>query len=365
MKDKIVDKYDAKNNSFTLVSIIMSLLIIYFHCYPLFYGPTTSNYDLFTKHFGLSLGEVVVGAFFAISGFMIVTSLQKSKNTWEYLKKRFIKIFPPLVFCLLVCALVIAPILSDIPKLDFIKNVNIYKRYIIDNILLWRNTQYGIADVFIGNPYPSAINGSLWTIKHQFFMYILILGINIALLKKKPDLFKYFYGIILVLTMVSFTGKFDSFYADLLKNHGTIGILAEGNQVLKLICYFCTGIFLNIYKDKISLKKEYFIYAIVILILARKTIVFRCLSLFLIPYIIIYIGSLKNKIKFKIPDISYQVYLWAFPIQQMLMYYLNGKIGIYSYIALSIIITCVVGYCTYYITELPFKLKRSKKNEIN
>ena len=65
----------------------MPLLIVYFHCYPLFYGPTTLNYDLFTKHFGLSLGEVVVVVFFAISGFMIVTSLQKSKDTWEYLKK--------------------------------------------------------------------------------------------------------------------------------------------------------------------------------------------------------------------------------------------------------------------------------------
>ena len=212
MQNKITDKYDAKNNSFTLISIIMSLLVIYLHCYPLFYGINSAKQDIFKRFTNLSLGEVVVGAFFAISGFMIVTSLQRSKNVLEYLKKRFVKIFPPMIFCLLVCALVISPILSEIPKFDFLKNVSLYKHYIFDNIFLWKNTVYNIADVFIRNPYPSVINGSLWTIKHQFFMYLLIIVINAIILKKKPSIFKYIYLVILILTMISFTGYYDGFF---------------------------------------------------------------------------------------------------------------------------------------------------------
>lgn len=353
MKESLNNIYDNKNNSFTILSVVMSIMIIYYHCYPLFFGITSKKSDIFTELMGISLGEVIVGAFFVISGFMIITSLNNSKNIAEYLKKRFIKIFPPLIFCLLICALVIAPILSDIPKWDFIKSTKLYSRYIFDNIFLWKNTQYGIADVFINNPYPAAINGSIWTIKHQFFMYILIIAINFAILKKNKEYYKYFCFIILVITMVSFTGRYDLFFKNLSKNFNDIGIFVEGSQLLKLICYFCMGVFFNIYSDRIIIKNKYASFSLLLLILCRKTIVIRCLCLLIIPYITIYLGTLKSKIK--LTDISYQIYIWAFPIQQMIMYYLGGKINLYVYIALSISMTCAVAYVTYYITEWSFK----------
>lgn len=80
--------YDKKNNSFTILGIIASLLIIYFHCYPLFYGADTTIVDIFTKNCGSeALGGVIVAMFFVISGFMITTSIKNSKNTSSYLKR--------------------------------------------------------------------------------------------------------------------------------------------------------------------------------------------------------------------------------------------------------------------------------------
>ena len=211
---------------------------------------------------------------------------------------------------------------------------------------------YGRTHIFINNPYPAAINGSIWTIKHQFFMYILIVAINFAILKKHKEYYKYFFYILLVITMVSFTGKYDAFFKDLAKNFNNIGVLVEGNQLLKLICYFCAGVFINVYSDRIIIKKKYAAFGLLLLILCRKTILIRCLCLLVIPYVTIYLGTLKFNIK--VNDISYQIYIWAFPIQQMIMYYLGGKINLYVYIALSVLMSCAVAYVTYYITEWPF-----------
>ena len=360
MKDKIINRYDPKNNSFTILSIIMSILIIYFHSYPLFYGILSKKTDIFTKFIGVSLGEIIVGSFFTISGFMIITSLKKSKNIFEYLKKRIIKIFLPLIFNLLICSFIIVPIVCNIPIINFIKKPELYKNYIFDNIFLWKNTPYFILNAFSTNPYPKAINGSLWTIKHQFFMYFLIIGINSIILKKNTNYYKNFFIVILGLTMVSFTGYCDNLFLFISKKFNRIGILAECDSLVKFICYFCSGVFFNIYSDKISLKRWYFILNVLLLILFRKTIICRCLCLIFIPYIVIYLGSFKPKFKIKLIDISYQIYIWAFLIQQVLIFYLKDNINFYLYIILSIVITCIVSIFTYYITEWPFKHKKIK-----
>ncbi|WP_431279888.1 acyltransferase family protein [Leifsonia poae] len=56
------------------------------------------------------LGEGGVDGFFAISGFLIVSSWMRRPHWWPYLQARFLRILPAFWVCLVVTAVVVAPI---------------------------------------------------------------------------------------------------------------------------------------------------------------------------------------------------------------------------------------------------------------
>lgn len=227
--------------------------------------------------------------------------------------------------------------------------------------MLFKNTAYGIADVFASNPYPNVINGSIWTLKHQFFMYLIIIPIYHFFIKdeKKNKKFLYLFIILLFMVSVSYSGYYDNLLGAISSKFGSIGILAESKQLVRLLYYFCAGIILNIYSEHITYSKGSLITSLIIILITFKTRIFTYACLLLIPYLTIFIGSIKTKIKLK--DYSYQIFIWGFPIQQLIMYYLNGKINIYIYIILSVIITIIVSFITYYITEQLLMVRKSKK----
>lgn len=345
--------YDAKKNSFTLLSIVLALMIIYYHCYFIFYGPIPPKMDIFSYIFeGENTGSIVVAAFCVISGFMITTSIQKSKNIRKYIIKRVKRIFPAYALVLILSALVMSPIISNMPIKDFYQNSSLYLKYIVDNLLLFKNSVYGIADVFLNNPYPVAINGSIWYIKHQFFCYIYIIPLFFLFMKNKKNNnqldYKYFFVIILVLTILSYSGSFVGIYRIIKENFGFIGIFNEIESLVKIVYYFSAGVFINIYKEKIIYSKKNILFGLFVLLITFRTKMFPYFCLILLPYFIIFLGTLK--INFKLPDISYYIFLVGFPIQQLLMQCI--KSNIYVYITLSLAISILVGYLIYLIIDV-------------
>lgn len=360
--------YDPKNNSFTVLSLLLSLMIIYYHCYYLFYGPLTSKFDIFSCIFeGENTGSIVVYSFAIISGFMITASIKNSKNIRSYLAKRIKRIIPGYALVLIISALVLAPIISPVSFKDYYLTPSNYISYIFDNLLLIKNSVYGIANIFTSNAYPVAINGSIWYIKHQFFCYLYIIPIFWIFIKngdKKEYDFKYLFLLILILTIMSYFGSFVGLFRIIKDTIGYFGIFNEIEMLVKIVYYFSAGIFMNIYKDKILYDKKNLIYLSLILLLTFRTKVFPFACLFLLPYFVIFIGTLKSGLK--LIDISYYIFLVGFPVQQAIFYYLNGKINIFSYIVLSLVISVICGYIVYLIVDLlPKRIKHViKKKEV-
>lgn len=191
MKANTIGKiFDYKNNSFTIVGLVCSLLIIYFHCYPIYYGTLNPRHDWITLNVlrGINIGTFVVPVFFVTSGFLVTFSLMKSKSSVDYIIKRVKRIIPPLFLVLLGTILFVAPFVSDLGWKILI-SPGVYLHYIGDNVLFIKNNVHSIADVFSCNPYPDIVNGSIWTLKHQFLLYIVALVIyKLGILNNKKCL---------------------------------------------------------------------------------------------------------------------------------------------------------------------------------
>ena len=157
----------VKQNNFNILRLIFASTVIISHSYPL-----TNNIEIFSKitNNQIDLGSISVEIFFIISGYLIFTSLHCSKSIISYLWKRILRLFPALVIMLLITILIL-PFITNSNNIFLQKD---YYSYLYNNLTLYR-VQYSVKGIFENNPYPKAINGSLWTLRYEFTMYLFLI----------------------------------------------------------------------------------------------------------------------------------------------------------------------------------------------
>jgi len=349
------EKYDRKNNIFDYIRIILAIFVIVAHCYPLFFGIGVS--DPITKKILVteSLGGIAVIGFFTLSGFMITQSMMNSKNNKQFFGKRLIRIFPALIVMLLLTVFVLGPIVYNGNIANYFKSSSVWK-YLVQNINLFGNTAYNIEGVFEGNPYPSAINGSLWSLKHEFIAYIFLMLLSSCAIIKNRKAMLGITGVAILTYILNIN------FASIFNFLNNIGVIMEISQFIKLIMYFLIGATIYLYKDKIKMSFKYFVFACIILLLGISLNATKYVLILTMPYILMYIGTFKFKkdILAKMGDFSYALYIYAFPIQQLIVFYLKDKISIWTYILLSIVITSVISIITTYVVDNNVKKLKNK-----
>ena len=157
-------------NNFDFLRLVFALLVVIAHSYPLS-GNSISNQWIYQITNGqIELSNIGLNGFFIISGYLIYQSLDRSKTIINYLWKRILRLFPAL-FVVLLLTVILALFLYEGP-VSKVNNKDFYS-YIPRNLSLY-NLQYNFTGVFGKNPFPSAINGSLWTICYEFTLSILL-----------------------------------------------------------------------------------------------------------------------------------------------------------------------------------------------
>jgi len=105
-----------------------------------------------------------VPIFFVVSGFLISASFERSPSTWEYLRNRFLRIYPALWVCFLV-SLVTVAIFSD-------------ARTSWRSFTVWTFGQLTIGQFynpdFLRGYGVGVLNGSLWTVTVELQFYLLL-----------------------------------------------------------------------------------------------------------------------------------------------------------------------------------------------
>lgn len=333
-----------KQNNFDFLRFIFALFVVISHAYPLSGGSETNQWIYKVTNGQVVLASIGLNGFFVISGFFIFQSLQRSNTLLSYLKKRFLRLFPGL-FIVLLLSLLIVPFLytGDMPLFSNKE----FLMYLPNNLSLY-NFQSSIKGVFDSNNYH-AINGSLWTLRYEFSLYIALL--LLFYLKNYISIVK----LILLAFFVFFFVLFNFYLAAFL---GTSILGMEGYHILNFSTFFIAGSFFSsIGFDKIKNKPSFFlIVTIIILLLVLiislyfnfysniKHVVFTLLVL-LMGFIRIPVLEDFNKIG----DMSYGIYIYSFPIQQILMSIF--KFSLLELIISSVILSILLGYFSWHLVE--------------
>lgn len=321
----------TRSNNLNLVKFIAALFVIISHAYPLCKGAEYNDILSDLSRNSIAFGSLAVAIFFMSSGFFVTKSLLKSKDSKKYLHNRFIRIFPPLWFTLLVCIVVCGLFFSTYSLGKYFLSSDFFK-YCLNFILI---PIHNLPGVFMNNIYPGVINGPLWTLPIEFVCYlVLLLAYKLNLVNKKS------YKYVALLVIVAFVG---------------INLIPLSIKGYIQPCFlFFWGSFYWIYRDKITMNNTYFLISLVAFVLLIVLGYGQVASFLFVPYLTLYIAfclpQCNNRLA-SLGNLSYDIYLCGWPIQQMVISLFGGSMLVGMNILISIPLSILVGYITYSLVE--------------
>ena len=330
-------------NNFTALRWLAAGLVLYGHSF-IFLGlpePLFMNWA--------PLGPLGVFVFFSISGFLVAQSWQNDPNPRRFMMRRALRIFPGLIVCV---ALTIFPFGAAISTLDlesYLKHPA--TRGYFTNIYLY--ITYYLPGVFEHIRVPNAVNGSLWSLPAEFFMYILLSILGVL---KAPRLVFFALFIAFVASTI--------FWA--LKTQEMLVIYrTDFRQVLICGGYFLAGVLIH----KFSLLKHasagnILFVAIIWLCLSRWSGAFVAASYIALPIFAVAFGSGRTPLLTSMAnwDYSYGIYIYAFPVQQAVAYYLP-KISLPTYLSITSAVTVCLACLSWHLVEKrALQLKPTRKS---
>ncbi|WP_020667288.1 acyltransferase family protein [Amycolatopsis nigrescens] len=123
------------------------------------------------------LGRLVLLAIFAMSGYQISGSWDRDPCWWRFAARRLLRLLPPLLVLLLITVLVLGPLLTTWSLGDYLTSRDTWQ-YLVGTFVLFL-LQHVLPGVFEDNPYPAAVNGSLWTLPMEVVGYLIVLTIGL------------------------------------------------------------------------------------------------------------------------------------------------------------------------------------------
>ena len=149
----------GRDNNLNLLRFAAASLVVLSHSYPLSGHLADEPLARATRIFDFASVAVIV--FFAISGYLVARSFDRSPGLVDYARARVLRILPAYFAATLYAAFVIGPWATTLPVADYLADPATWS-YVRRTLLFVGIDR--LPGVFVDNPYPLAINGSLWTL---------------------------------------------------------------------------------------------------------------------------------------------------------------------------------------------------------
>ncbi|WP_429168868.1 acyltransferase family protein [Bradyrhizobium sp. i1.14.1] len=305
--------------------------------------------------------------FFALSGFLIAASgLRLSLK--EFLINRGMRIIPALAVEIVLSALILGPIFTTLPLSNYFTNAGTYKYF--TNIVGLVN--YTLPGVFSGNPAPE-VNSSLWTVPFEYACYAVMAVIMTMGLLRKPALIVLS---VVVLVGVGFAVQVTGHAANPSQlPPGVAGTLHDKifstalflGRGAKLPVACLLGIAIYLYRDRIPYDGRILAACCVLCLGAALLgpaawITQPVLNAVIAPalvYVTVFLGvsKLPRLPLFSRGDYSYGIYLYGFPMQQVVKVWLPNASLVVQFAVALVLITMFAALSWHWIEKPILKLR--------
>jgi peptidoglycan/LPS O-acetylase OafA/YrhL len=319
-------RFEPRRNSLNALRLVFAALVIVSHAWPLGgFGPDPSPARQ-------SLGHWAVLGFFAVSGYLIAASRVRG-GFGSFLAARLLRIYPAFLVCLLAVAFIAAPLSTALTPGNWTPSAG--ATYVVHNALL-KIEANTVGGTIPHAPYGPAWNGSLWTLFYEFLCYLLI-GVLLSLPRRWRG------PVVAAAFAVTAVGG-------QLTVHRT-GTVAD---FLSLAPVFLAGSLLFLYGDRVPMSWPLGVAALVLTPVAGELNVVSSIGAPVIVYACFWLGIVLplQKVGHR-NDISYGVYIYAYPVEQLVAAAGWNRHGVGLYIVLSILFTLPLAAASWFGVERP------------
>lgn len=332
-------EYPYRTNSLNLFRLFFAALVLVAHAFH------TAGYGWSPGFNGENLGGWAVIGFFVISGFLITRSRLRT-DAGTFLVHRIARIMPAFVICLLLTALVFAPIalLATQGSLaGFVTTGPTPLEYIWGNLFLHVD-HYAVGASLSTVPYPNTWNGSLWTLYFEFVCYLIVWVLGALAIFRRSVL----------LTAALWAG---SVIVRILTATGTTGGLDGDFELLaRLLPYFLGGSLVYLVVQRWGYVPLIGIFSLPIaaVLMVFVPLAGGPLAAPFLCYALLYLSTVvKQPAWIARNDISYGFYIYAWPMQQLVLIFGGAQFGIVIYILITAVATTLFAMASWFFIERP------------
>lgn len=333
-------------NNLDCLRLILASIVACFHIYALTNIAAFSAFGHLSPHFA-------VRGFFVISGLLIYRSYTRSSSVRSYFEKRVRRIYPAYFTVVVLAAVVLFP-LSTVSVSQYLGTG--FWRYLAANLVFLNFAAPTLPGVFASH-INSAVNGALWTLKIEvaFYLFVPVLHNLCCRFGTKR--------VLLVLLGLSSFWKYGFWLLEVSHRAGlgySIGLSPSLIARLEVqfpaqLAYFCMGILLLLYFDK--LKSHFLSLSCItgILFLIDHFFTGELLDLFWIAGLVFvfgfwhYFGNVS-----KYGDFSYGVYIVHWPILQILVSLGASKLNPALFLPLVLSLIGLAAFLLWHLVEKRF-----------
>lgn len=336
---------NGRDNNFDIIRHLAASAVLVSHAYPIALGRESRDMlgDVLD---GVTLGSLAVAAFFAISGFLVTASWERFQihsNGWRgFLKARCLRIFPGLIGAVLF-TVILGALLTTSPVLIYLQGAVDY--FLRTTTLI--SISQRLPGVFANNPMDGTINGSLWTLFYEVALYTSVLLAGVLGIIRRKKLIVVCVAALPVLYVI--TSNFD--ISDRVHTLSLLGVP------------FGTGVMAWIWRERIVVTFAWVALSWLAAWVLLGTAVSAPMLYFSVAVSVLYFAHVQ-KFPLKWPskwgDLSYGIYIYAFPIQQTMVQF--GPSYPAANIFLALPATLFMAWLSWNFLEKPaLSFKKSRK----
>ena len=382
-----------RDNSFTFLRLFFALAVVFGHSCVLG-GFGEEPLSVFTRG-AVSGREIAVQGFFILSGFLIAKSLAENPSLWRFACHRAFRVLPAywVYLCGMVFVLALWLIASRWPdRFSYVQLLTLGPQsawnYFLQNWAV-QALEFNIVPLFPSNPARFDVNGSLWSVQYEAIFYL-----NAAAACAVQLLPRRMAGPIAVVAALAafWCSSLVLAFAALAGVWRLLVPPGRGTTALFVILYlsgllvtFCPGVFEILplsavvwlvpvfhplwrisslaflggmlcwrYRDRLRFEARWLALALAVLgagIWLRQWTLVMPLAL---PFVVLFLGArLPFQKVGRWGDFSYGIYIFSFPLQQLLAQWGVHRAGLPAYLAASLALSIAAGVLSWFCVEKP------------
>jgi len=346
----------TRGDQFNTLRLTFASAVLFSHCFELIdrgriHEPLDRLFHTFTA------GDLAVDGFFALSGYLILQSWISDPHPGRYLARRALRIYPAFLIVTLLCGLVLGPIFGggaahyfgQLRSLDFTVGALLLREPVVP-------------PVFIDNPY-SDVNGSLWTIQYEFMCYVIVLVAGLLARNRRALWWMLWLA---ALALNSLAGD----ALEQIRFPGSRLLLGdEPASFVRFLGFFGSGALCYLHRDGLRLRAAPAALCAVALVLSlfsegAARLVLPTAGAYLLFWLAFRPAADSALHRFvQRHDLSYGMYLFAWPAQQILIRMLHLR-SAWALLPLASAAAVGLGFLSWRWVERPFlALKPSTRTQ--